>query len=135
MPDNVIFILSFIFFEKFFSAAECNLIQIFIYFFFCHSHTAIADCERLFFCIEYNIDPQFTDISFCFADRRQRFYFLRRIYCITDKFPYKNVMFTVKELLNDRKNILCLYPYTSFLHIILVNIHAHLSKKMPYYIC
>ena len=68
MADDIVFILPFVFFQKFFGTTESHLVQVFVHFFCCHPDALISDGECFLFNIQSYFNIQVTQLALCFSE-------------------------------------------------------------------
>ena len=69
-----------IFFYELFSTGKCDLVNVFVNFFGCHTDTTVRNLDDLV--VETNLNGQVAQLSFEFTDRCQGFQFLCSIHSI-----------------------------------------------------
>ena len=114
MSDNsCIFRRILIFFKEFLRTGKRNLVDVLLNFLARHPKTLILDGQRFRLFINFHLDDRIAIIHFRFTDHGQMFQLRRCIRRVGDQFTKKDLVITVKKLLDQRKNILHRHINTS----------------------
>ena len=116
--DGVGVVLVFV--QKVGHTREGYLVDVFVYLFLRHTHTAVAEGQRAFLRVYLHVDGQVAQLALEVALGGQRLQLLGGVHGVGYHLTEKNLMVRVQKLLDYREYVLCRYTYVSFLHNLLV---------------
>ena len=106
---NQIFLYVFVFVEEVGGTAEGYLVDILLHLFGGHTDAAVFHREGLLLAVHFHLHGQVAGIALQLAARGQGFQFLGCVDGVGYQFAQKDFVVGIKELLNDRKDVLGLY--------------------------
>ena len=106
----------FIFIQEVIGAGERDLVDVLVYFFFCHTQSPVAHRDGTVVLVHFDTDFQFARFALEVSFVGQCFQFLRGVYGVRHDFTDKDFMIAVQELFDDGEYVLGRYPNVSFLH-------------------
>ena len=103
MPDNVAFL---VFFQEIRRTWKGDLWKVALRFVMRQTNAFIPNRERFCFLVNDDFDARFANLTRYNAAFRERLQFCRGIHRIWHQFPKENLLVTVQEFLDNRKDIL-----------------------------
>jgi len=117
MTDDIGVGLALVFVHKFLGARKGHLVNIFIHLFGGHAHAFVRNGNGFILFVEFDSNVEIAYFALRISDGCQGSKFARCIYRVANQLPEKDVVITVQELFNNGKDVLCMYPDRSFLHV------------------
>ena len=99
-------------------AREGDLVDVLVDLFGVHADAAVVHGEGLFLFVDFHLDGEVAQLPLELARGSQGFQFLRGVHGVADDFTQENLLVRIKELLDDRENVFCLYSNVTGLHIV-----------------
>ena len=113
------FVAVFVLLHEVGDAAEGYLVDVLLHLVGGHADAAVADGEGLLLGVDFHVDGEVAQLALEVAAGREGLQFLRCVDSIANQLTQKYFMVRIKELLDDRKDILGLYIQFA-LHILIV---------------